>query len=343
MMTIRCFLIAVAVVLLVLRGAIPSEAQTTGFGCYANYEDIGGLENWRAHVQLMKQVGMNTFALYYRDEVALQEQLDIAVEEGMLEQSIPVFIVSNAGPPVFQRILGEEKWAAVKAADLKPPPGFGPGEAYGVRAVVDAAQARARHADKWPELVAYNYDEPGGGNKDWDGHWAVRAVTQAHNANGFRCGTAVCWPHVKNLVDSLDILCVNLIIGGDLRGMKAAIQAAGKPFWVYDIHLRRMTPAAIRYHIGVWTWLVEPEVRLHWSWADFLGEQADMARPQMNNKLAAYAEGLKLYHRLRQAEHKMQLTREAFDWEGFPLKQFATPGTDWQTWEPPVEWFEVVP
>ena len=339
---LRCFTLAAVVALLVGAAAVAAHAApVTGFGCYANYEEVGGLSAWPAHCRLMKACGMNTFALFYRDEVAVQEQLDAAVEARMLEPSIPVMLVSNAGPAVGKRLLGEARWAAICAADTNPPSGFAPGEAAIPAAVVKAARARARHADQWPELLAYNYDEPGHGEASWAGQASVAAVTKAFNATGLRCGTAVCHPHITNLVDCLDVLCVNLIIGADLWRVRCELLGQGKPWWVYEIMTFGMTETAVRYNVGVQTWLLEAENRLTWSWTRLLGPQKDMARPVLSPVLRGYAAGVRDYHRLRLQEQSMARARMGFDWEGFPVEQFTRGPDKWRTWEPPAEWLRI--
>ena len=330
---------SVALVLLVAVGLAPAA---TGFGCYANYEEVGGLANWPAHVRLMRDSGMNTFALFCRDEVSLQEQIDAAVEDCMLEQSVPIFVISNVSPVVWKRLM--PNWQEVVAQDTDPPPGCGPGELAGFRAVVRAAKARARHPEGWPEIVAYNYDEPGHGEAEWDGQKHVGAIAKAHQDDGMRCGTSVCHPHIKDLVPYLDVLCVNLIIGGDLLGCKKAIQDCGKTFWIYEIHTRRFTPEALRLHVGLYTWQIQPESRLTWSWKDLLGEQADMAHPQTNARLQAYAQGRADFEALTEMEWRLKRLRDCFDWEGFPMEQFTGPEPrEPNKWVPVPAWFELVP
>ena len=67
-----------------------AEPVATVFGCYAYAHVLGGVENWRKHVKLMKAHGMNTVAPFTRGPEDIAAQLDIMIEEGMLESNHPV-------------------------------------------------------------------------------------------------------------------------------------------------------------------------------------------------------------------------------------------------------------
>lgn len=294
----------------------------TGFGCYAYYTEIGGMENWRAHVKLMKQAGMNTFAFIWRGSGNLREQLDIAVEEGMLEKSVPVFAIAENGPDQFNAELDAAAYQKMVMADREPLGGFSAGDVAGTAALVAKARKEARYADQWPEIVMYNYDEPGHGDPKADIS-GIGLVTAAYNAVGFRCGTAIEWPNIERAVPLLDILSCSIIIGGDLKRTKAAILAGGKEFWAYEIFCSRASPELIRWHIGYWTWQAQPRSHLSWNWNGYLGKQEDMAKPQMTDRLRAYAEGRKDFEWLTATEDRLKSMREGFDWEGWPVKLYA--------------------
>ena len=315
-------------------GALPM-----GFGCYAYAHELGGLEHWRTHVRLMKAHGMNTFALFTRGPRDIATQIDIAVEEGMLEQRVPIFLLEHAGPAIFKQLVPE--WEQVVLADVAPPPGWSAGQAVGVAAVIAKARQLSRYPDRWPELVLYSIDEPGRGQPLLPQDIArIANLTTRYHATGYRCGTACIYPNVKNLVGALDVIAVASIYGGDLRGCKQAIANAGKEFWVYNTGLSAANPTLLRWSVGYWSWQVQPRSYLAWNWNGFI--TGSLANPQPTEKLRAYSEGVKDYRRLIEAERQLasleerqkspalqhlerELTRlrNGFAWENLPPREFA--------------------
>lgn len=310
-----------------------------GFGCYAYAHELGGLEHWRAHVRLMKAHGMNTVALFTRGPRDIAMQIDIAVEEGMLEKRVPIFLLEHAGPAIFKQLV--PNWDQVVRADVTPPPGWFPGQAVGVAAVIARARQLSRNPNRWPELVLYSVDEPGRGEPlRPEGIAQIGELTARYHANGFRCGTACIYPNVKNLVGSLDVIAVASIYGGDLRGCKQAIEKAGKEFWVYNTGLLAANSKLLRWSVGYWSWQVQPRSYLAWNWKGFI--TGPLSHPQPTEKLRAYAAGVTDYRRLNQAERylaaladeqkpplaqqlqqELQSLRNRFQWENLPPREFA--------------------
>ena len=319
-------LLCLCAVLLVVTHA----SAATGFGCYAYLRDVGGLENWRAHVRLMKQSGMNTFAIVWRGSRELREQLDIAVEEGMLEKTVPIFLIGENGPDQFKAELAAADYERMKQLDPKPLSGFGSGDIAGTAALVAIARKDARHAADWPELIMYNYDEPGHGDPAAD-LTAVGEVTAAYNAQGFRCGTAIEWPNIERAALLLDVLACSIIIGGDLGQTKTTIACCQKEFWAYEIHLStRASPELVRWHIGYWMWQAQPKSHLSWNWVGYLGKNFDKANPRMTPRLEAYAQGRRDFEYLTAMEATLKTMRASFDWEGWPVKGHAAEGFDYK-------------
>ena len=275
-----------------------ASADPVGWGCFANYQTIGGMDNWRAHVRLMKEAGMNTFVLTYGSPEQLAAQIDIAIEEGMLEKTIPV--VAMACCNTVQYATPEE------IAKEPPISGFAPGELYGNARAYGLARAASRYSECFPEIVAYTFDEPGRGEPLEEVTLeALLDIYAGYKDAGVRLVGALCHPNTRNLFHVVDIPIINTIIGADFAGDKAILQAAGREFWTYHTALRNYTPSAVRYHVGYWTWACGQRVNLNWDWAGMLGEQMDIAAPQMNDRLRAYAEGVRDYHYLAATEERL--------------------------------------
>lgn len=282
---------------------------------------LGGLEQWRKHVRLMKAHGMNTFAISTRGPQDIAAQIDIAIEEGMLEKQDP-----------------------------NPPPGWAAGFEVGEAAVIAQARRMAKYPEQWPELIAYSVNEPGKGKpmsaKDVS---ELRKLTEHYNSTRYRCGTACIYPNVKNLVPALDVLSVALIYGGDMQGCKRAIEGGKKEFWAYNTAIPKMNPTLVRWTVGYWTWQVQPRSHLAWDWNGFI--QGDMSDPKPTEKLLAYAKGVRdckllsaaerrlkqildsrKTQRLREIESRLQALRAGFHWENLPPKEFARIRAEKKPW-----------
>ena len=319
-----------------------------GFGCYAYAHELGGLAHWRAHVRLMKAHGMNTFAIFTRGPQDIAAQIDTAVEERMLEKHVPIFLLEHAGPPIFQQLV--PNWEQVVEADAAPPPGWEPGHAVGVAAVIARARQLSRFSDRWPELVIYSVDEPGRGEPlSAESIRDVGSLSAGYHAVGYRCGTACIYPNVKNLVGSLDVIAVAAIYGGDLLGCKRAIQGGRKEFWIYNTGLPATNLKLLRWSVGYWAWQVQPRSYLAWNWNGFI--TGPLSAPQATPKLRAYAEGVADYQRLIAAERYLQRLsqlekppelqrveqrlaslRAGFRWENLPPREFAETRARQQPW-----------
>jgi len=327
----------------------------TAFGCYLVGPEITQ-DNWRANVKLMKQYGMDTFALMdVKSAERLVWILDIAIEEEMLNSEAPILLCIGAPEAYYKQLLcSDDEWAKAekKYANMQPDTGTSWWDFEGSAKAISHALHVGKYANKYPEFVFYSFDEPGHGEliKEGSNTFAVmRENTMAWNFLGFRCGTSVCYPNVKNMVPVLDILAVNIIIGGDLRGCRRAIISGKKEFWVYDIHTFHigLTPEMTRWSIGLWDWLVQPRVRLSWCWKDAIG--GDMNNPKPTIQLKAYKQGVADYMLLRSTElSEKELPaslieyRDSFDWEGFPLKEWVAQGGA-KTAKPNVDFDKLLP
>ena len=325
-----------------------ANPKPTGFGCYAYMHELGGLENWRTHVKLMKTHGMNTFAIFTRGSQDVARQIDIAIEEGMLEGRVPIFLLDHSGIPEFKRLVPD--WEEVVKKDTNPVPGWTPGRAIGTAAVIAKAREISKYPDQWPEIITYSVDEPGRGNPLSDKELSdLGRITTNLNAVGFRCGTACIYPNVKNLVPLLDVIAVASIVGGDLKGCKQAIEAGGKEFWMYHTGIPKTNLKLARWLLGYWTWQVEPASYLAWNWNGFI--QGDMADPKPTDVLLAYAQGVEDFKLLTAASGHLERTSESgksaslqaiekrfkrlqagFRWEGLPMEEFDAARAEGKPW-----------
>lgn len=125
--------------------------------------------------------------------------------------------------------------------------------------VKDILRARdfARH--DWPELVAYNQDEP----QVSAGADVARYAAEAH-AEGLRSGTAIEWRIAKEIGAPLDVWVLHM--DGMSEEAVAAARDAGKARWMYNCSLRGSNAALHRYWTGVYTWAMNPEVCLTWTY-----------------------------------------------------------------------------
>ena len=307
--------------------ALPAPTRNDGamgWGCFVRINELGGIENWPAHVAVMKEAGMNTFVLLdWQTPGQLRTYIDTAIEQGMLECDVPVVTSCNAAFAQYEGAIGKEEWAAMVEADGKPSPGWSPGQATGTAALIAIAREGSPYSEQWPEFVAYGIDEPGHGEgRDFDLETLIE-IKDGWNAAGLRITSAVIYPYDRPAIPALDIVMVCSIIGHDLPGTKAAIAAAGKEFWTYHTGLRGATPSAIRYHVGVWTWQTGQVVNLNWDWAGMLGGDQDMTAPHMNDRLRAFAEGVKDYKWLAATEARLAELRAMWDGDYMPM--------DWYT------------
>ena len=310
------------------------RAPVTGFGCFVNVYELGGVDNWRAHVRLMKASGMNTFAIWLRTPEDLAAQINIAIEEGMLTGDVPVFVL----PEVSEEwsALNVPDWDQVVSADTEPPYGLGPGQTKAFTFALNKAKELATQISLWPELILYNLDEPK--KEQWK---AVGQITAAYNAFGYRSGTGCILYNgqdAKEVASLLDIVAVAVIIGGNLRDCRDAIQGAGKEFWVYHTSVPQLTPAMARWQSGYFVWQTQPKCHLSWNWNGFI--TGDLDDPSPTATLAGYARGVSDHRILTEAEQfvvearsesgdlsetvlelqqVLDELRRRYDWEGMPV------------------------
>ena len=270
------------------------SAEPTGFGCYVIDHQIGELtaQLWTKHIRVMKAAGMNTFATSYAGHQQLAYMIDIAIEEGMLETSIPVVLMPRNGEPRFRAVMGDaqyERLVAEEAAAGGPPPGLGPIQLLGEKHVQRTAREMAKYPDRWPEFVGYGTDEPGRGKPlTRKGLADQKRLYDSFHEFDYRLATSVMHPNMFNMVPYLDIVIANCILGADpsLKKVKDECERLGKEFWAYEIDARRGTTKMVRWHVGYWTWQTGPRVHLSWSWMDFLTSDFDMQMGELKDRIA---------------------------------------------------------
>jgi len=93
--------------------------EPTSFDCYFIDHLVGDLtpELWRKHVRVMKSAGMNTFCTSYSGHRRLAIMIDNAIEEGMLEISIPVILMPRNGEVQFRAVMGDQQYGRLVAEE----------------------------------------------------------------------------------------------------------------------------------------------------------------------------------------------------------------------------------
>jgi hypothetical protein len=117
----------------------------------------------------------------------------------------------------------------------------------------------------WPEMVAYNVDEPTM-LEDGDKELVAERASRYHAA-GLRTGTSLEVEAARALGDPLDIWILHM------DGMSEEIiqyaNAMGKERWIYNCSLRGTNAALHRYWTGVYAWALRPRVCLTWTYMHF--------------------------------------------------------------------------
>ena len=68
----------------------------------------------------MKTHGLNTFAISIRGPQGIATQIHFAIEERMLDNQVPIFLMHRVGPEVFNQLV--PNWDEVVKKDTNPPP-----------------------------------------------------------------------------------------------------------------------------------------------------------------------------------------------------------------------------
>lgn len=282
MRTSRTYLILAFTVAVSVLAATTARSDT-GFGCWVEKARLQA--DWRASCEAMKAAGMSTMAFYPTSDDDLVQQVETALEVGLVSSASPIILVSNMAPR--PGVVGNEaEWADMPAR-------------------VDAARARATHGDQWPEIVLYGTDEPSSAEQ-------VKSWSESYHAGGYRCTTALCVPNIRDFIPYLDILIVHASPGVLTPENVCAIRAAGKEFAVYNVQLRCASPDLMRYWAGLWTWQAKPLWNLMWEWAWFAqdGERG----PANSAGLVGYRQGVDDYRALRAIDN----LRRPPDWDFWP-------------------------
>ena len=283
------------ILLVALTSSTAISAEPTGFGCYVLDYKMGDFtpELWTKHVRVMKAAGMNTFVASYAGHQRLAYMIDIAIEEGMLETSIPIVLMPRNGESRFRAVMGDaqyEQHVAEEAAAGGPLPGFAPIQLLGEQHVRRKARQIAKYADRWPELIAYGFDEPGHGKPLTEEQLTnLKEMYDRYHKLDYRLASSVMHPNMFNLVPHLDIVITNCILGANpgIKQVKDECERLGKEFWAYEINNRRGTTKMIRWHVGYWTWQTGPRVHLSWSWIDYLTSDFDTQMGEIKDRIAS--------------------------------------------------------
>ncbi len=326
-----------AVVALTIGATAVSIAEAPGFGCFVK---VGDLQDWPAHVAMMERAGMNTFALLeWRSAEQLASMINTALDAGMLE---PTVAVAQSGSLSASRVeveIGTEAWQALLSEEpVEAPGGWYRGQFAGAAAVLD----RARNGDtRWPEFLAYGVDEPGHGEDRALNLPHMAALLERAHAADMRLTSAVLYPHDRDCIPVLDVVMVCAIIGHDLPGTRAAIEAAGKEFWIYETSLRNSSPDLIRYHVGVWAWQTQARCYLNWDWTG-LAQVDENGTPHWNERLEAYAQGVADYRYLAATAARLQELRDTWDGDLMPVDWWVANGPRW-TIKSPIDLDNLLP
>jgi len=132
---------------------------------------------YRTYFEHMVELRCNTFTAYtsHPDPDApaaknLAWQLDLAVETGLTDGTVPVFVMHS-----------------------RP-------------SVLDDAPQYGRHVEQWPELVGYSRDEPGCTDVMEN---ESRSTAAMYREAGYRSGSAITAPSIYRMGDGLDIwICI---------------------------------------------------------------------------------------------------------------------------------------
>ena len=216
-------------IMLVCLDLPPSDI---GYGFYTDSVryPTQGLDAERTYMADMASHGMSTFTPYARELGAtpwdyakcLADRINAASEVGLADPRFPLLCLS-ASP-----------------------------------AIIHGAQTFAR--GEWPQLIAYNCDEPGR-----DKGPEVKALADEAHAAGLLSGTAIDGAIAQEIGDPLDVWVLHM------DSMSAAATKAcadkGKDRWLYNCALRGSNAALHRYWTGLYTWAVKPRVCLTWTYA----------------------------------------------------------------------------
>lgn len=280
-------LLPVIIAVLLAASVLPTEAAPCGFGCFVERARLAAPEKWDVYCRHMASLGMNTFAFYPVSDADLIYQMDTAVEVGMLQQDVPVILVSNmkAAPGV---VGNDAEWS-----DLP-------------RRVAEARGA-ATHGDQWPQVLIYGTDEPAKAEQCIS--WSC-----SYRAKGAKAITAICTPNVVDFLPYLDAILIHASPGVLTAENVAATHEQGTLFGVYNIGLsRKGSPALARYWTGQWTWQAGCKLNLLWCYADLIedGPEGPKGKPICEG----YAAGVRDYHLLRQLD---ALRSQTPDWDFWP-------------------------
>ena len=229
-----------------LHVTAPVPRADMGFGFYADGFRYNYPEHERLYLQHMAEYGCNTIAAYGRPTLTgetgqtkasgLARALDLGIEVGLIDKRFAVLCLD--ADDVGDNITDVKRYA--------------------------------RHFEKYPELVGYNYDEPRWKEPEEMLEWRkkVQTLSALFHEKGFRSGTALVQPGVFALGDLLDIWIVGQWDYAPNNQVRSYARKLGAEVWVYDCYMDAFSAPAERYYTGLFSFRVRPGVNLKWTYMD---------------------------------------------------------------------------
>lgn len=234
----------------------PVGPSDTGLGFYTDYNRFAyfDLDNERRYFEHMAELGCNTLTIYSArvytgDPLASQawcsphsgesgnywalsvydvrRQLDLASEVGLLHPDVPVLCLS----------IPEDRFAEH----------------------MDACREGAKHADQWPELLAYNSDEAGPGHRP-----QMTANQEVWDCQDVRNGSATYTSSIMAVGDTMDLWLPSIQSWSPLLAAKA--EEEGALLGQYICVWRGTNAPMHRYMTGIWRWVTRPKTFLAWAY-----------------------------------------------------------------------------
>lgn len=249
--SIRCRSGKVLTVKLHVVEPIPKPDMGFGFYTVPPFWQYLDRSHWTQYFEHMAELKCSTFTLYASHPFKITEdmagdkdaqdrnrakniawQLDLALETGLIDGSVPVFIFGNSP----------------RDHDLAPE--------YG------------KYVDSWPEMLGYGRDEPPISEY---GEWEARGMVTMYNNNGekpYRCGNSICDVGIFRFGDGIDVWICHMDYMSDLIKREALRQ--GKELWAYSARMRGTNAPLNRYFSGWWCFQNRPGALLRWCYMDHM-------------------------------------------------------------------------
>jgi len=206
----------------------PVPESDVGFGFYTDWGRYAYPEHERLYFRHMAEYGCNTFTPYgltAKNAAIIARQIDAAIEEGLLDERFPLLCLS----------VGKTE--------------------------LDEAKELGQHTEQWPELIGYNWDEPGATEETARG---VAAESEAWHEAGYRTGTALSANSAFLFGELLDIWILHMDTVS--KYIRRHAKNLGAEFWMYNCTARGTNAPLHRYYNGIYTFAVRPRVNLMWAY-----------------------------------------------------------------------------